>query len=33
MILERLVTLPNPLWRPANGPLCAHGVLLDDLSL
>jgi orotate phosphoribosyltransferase len=31
--LERLATLPNPLWKPANCPLCAQGFLLDDLSL
>jgi orotate phosphoribosyltransferase len=30
--LERLATLPNPLWEPANCPLCAHGILLDDGS-
>jgi orotate phosphoribosyltransferase len=29
--LERLATLPNPLWEPANCPLCAHGMLLDDI--
>jgi orotate phosphoribosyltransferase len=30
--LERLASLPNPLWEPANCPLCAQGVLLDDGS-
>jgi orotate phosphoribosyltransferase len=30
--LERLATLPNPLWEPANCPLCAQGILLDDGS-
>ena len=30
--LERLATLPNPLWDPANCPLCAQGILLDDGS-
>jgi orotate phosphoribosyltransferase len=30
--LERLATLPNPLWEPANCPLCAQGILLDHSS-
>jgi orotate phosphoribosyltransferase len=32
MALERLATLPNPLWEPANCPLCAQGIPLDDGS-
>jgi hypothetical protein len=32
MTLELLATLPNPLWKPANCPLCAQGILLDDGS-
>jgi orotate phosphoribosyltransferase len=32
MTLERLATLPNPLWEPANCPLCAQGIPLDDGS-
>ncbi len=32
MTLERLATFPNPLWEPANCPLCAQGILLDDGS-
>lgn len=32
MILEQLATFPNPLWDPANCPLCAKGILLDDGS-
>jgi len=30
MTLELLATLPNPLWKPANCPLCAQGIPLDD---
>lgn len=30
--LERLASLPNPLWEPAHCPLCADGTLLDDGS-
>jgi orotate phosphoribosyltransferase len=30
MVLESLATLPNTLWRPAECPLCAAGVQLDD---
>ena len=26
MALERLAELPNPLWQPANCPLCARGI-------
>jgi orotate phosphoribosyltransferase len=33
MTLERLAAFPNPLWEPANCPLCAQGLLLDDGSL
>lgn len=29
MALERLATLSNPLWGPANCPHCAHGAPLD----
>jgi orotate phosphoribosyltransferase len=32
MTLERLASLQNPLWEPANCPLCAQGILLDDGS-
>jgi orotate phosphoribosyltransferase len=32
MTLERLATFQNPLWEPANCPLCAQGVPLDDGS-
>jgi orotate phosphoribosyltransferase len=33
LTLERLATLPNPLWEPANCPLCARGIPVDDASL
>lgn len=32
LTLERLATFPNPLWEPANCPLCAQGIPLDDAS-
>lgn len=32
MTLERLTTLPNPLWEPTQCPLCAQGIPLDDGS-
>jgi orotate phosphoribosyltransferase len=32
LTLERLGTFPNPLWEPANCPLCAQGIPLDDAS-
>jgi orotate phosphoribosyltransferase len=32
LTLDRLATLPNPLWTPANCPLCAQGIPLDDGS-
>jgi orotate phosphoribosyltransferase len=32
MTLERLATFANPLWEPANCPLCAQGIFLDDGS-
>jgi orotate phosphoribosyltransferase len=32
MILERLATLPNPLWEPANCRLCAQGTRPDHRS-
>ena len=32
MTLEGLATFPNPLWEPANCPLCAQGISLDDAS-
>jgi orotate phosphoribosyltransferase len=32
MTIERLASLPNPLWEPADCPLCAQGIRLDDGS-
>jgi orotate phosphoribosyltransferase len=32
LILERLATLPNPLWEPADCPMCAKGILLGQGS-
>jgi orotate phosphoribosyltransferase len=32
MTLERLATLPNPTWQPANCPLCAQEIPLDEGS-
>ena len=32
MALERLATLPNPLWEPANCPLCAQRIPLEGSS-
>jgi orotate phosphoribosyltransferase len=32
MALERLATIQNPLWEPANCPLCGQGIPVDDGS-